>query len=255
MATFHGQTVDIYENFEDTSLETGLSFTDSSGYGDLDSTTQYYAGSHSFQWDLNQAAGANPTYVSYEPADASVSWGFWYRTGSSFTNGKTCEICAVRNSSWTWLMEIADCQNWSAVRQIEDVRNSHTYLTGISDSTWYWITMSWVNGTGGKMRIYNTSHELQGEEYTWSSSSTDCAAIYFGPQYRYAQVGSYAYIDELVIDKTSATFPLLGWDTGTSVSVSAGLQVANAVQYNPTISVPVNDPITWTPHVSKVMVF
>lgn len=213
MATFHGQTVDIYENFEDTTLETGLSLTDVSGYGDVDSATQYYAGSHSFQWDLNQAAGANPTYIYYDANVSKVSWGFWYRTGSSFTNGKTCEFCVMRNSAWTWLMEVADVQNWSAVRQFEDVRNSHTFLTGISDSTWYWFTFYWENGVGGKMRIYNTSQEMLGSEYTWSASATNCATIYIGPQYRYAQVGSYAYIDEFVIDKTSGTFPLLGWDT------------------------------------------
>lgn len=43
--------------------------------------------------------------------------------------------------------------------------------------------------------------------------------------------------------------------SGTSVSVSPGLLVPNAVQHDPMIVVPVNDPITWTPHVSRVMVF
>jgi hypothetical protein len=73
-------TYNIFENFEDATLESGLTLTDTSGAVTIPSSAQYYIDTHSMA--LNLSGLTVRANISYGNCGNTASFGFWYRSGS-----------------------------------------------------------------------------------------------------------------------------------------------------------------------------
>lgn len=214
MPTFYGQTVDVAEDFEGSYPNSGWSETDASGKLSQ-SATAVYEGTNGMLYDYTGAADA---YITYDTgADrTALSVGFWFRmpaytawaglglimsVRSSGAEDQVIRLSAGRNSG-TNAYEIAARANGG----------SFTTAIGLAASTWYWVTVKLVNGGDISLSVYNTAETL-------IATQTVACGAFSG---RYVSVGAYsafsatanAYWDNIVIDYTTAAFPLLGWATG-----------------------------------------
>jgi hypothetical protein len=240
MATFHGQTVDIWEDFEDSTLETGLTETDTGSIVTIPDTAQHYAGSASM--GVAAASGANG-YIEYTPGVDNSSIGFWYRT-SSLANWQWGPTFVVfGHAAMNRIICVAD--HYAGTRYLVVQWGSAPHATdsiACANNTWYWVTIQYNRNTTSYVRVYNTAGE---QVASVSHSLADYSADY-QPYIRWGVVSSdvinSVYFDDAVVDKTDATFPILGWDTSVTVSaqaadgILAGDSSTNAATFRPVAS-------------------
>jgi hypothetical protein len=224
MATFHGQTVDIYEDFEDSTLATGLTESDTNNILTINSSGRYYVGSYSCAIDLT-SGNNNPARIGYTLASAgSISFGFWYYTAPYSSNGKENSMFMITSGGVGHkAFQIWDDQTWGGTRNL-----SFTEMgagTTVSSSTWYWITGKWEAGVGATLRVYDTSHSQVGSDITTTGSGGDYHAdnaddirIGFSGD-EWSNYSDTINFDDYVIDETNMLWPILGWDTGGTTSV------------------------------------
>jgi hypothetical protein len=235
MATFQGQTVDIYEDFEDATLATGLTETDVDGILTINSSGRYYAGSYSMALDCT--TGNHTARIVYTLASSgNISFGFWYFTANWTSNGKEISVTNVYSGGVGHkAISLWDDQTWAGVRNI-----SFTEMgagIAISSATWYWITCKWEAGVGGTLRIYDTSYNQVGSDLTTTGSggdyhgdSADGLNIGFDGN-EWSNFAGTINFDEYVIDETSMLWPILGWTAGTSLAGSVtGVSVIASFQ-------------------------
>jgi hypothetical protein len=219
MAVFHGQTVDVYEDFEDA-LGGDWSEEDTGSILTPVSADAEYVGTYGMKVDLNIGDYAAYVYNLFS-SKTTVSIGFWFHSFAG-TYNFTYPIAGFQgymdirwlNDTGTWYFRAVDVDNSS-------------YSSSKSTDTWYWITMQFVQNWTGTVKIYDTSHNLL-DTLTCTCSNDTVVFVIFGllnSKYEAANI----YFDEVVIDYADATFPLLGWDA------DGGL--------------------TWTTYTHKTMVF
>jgi len=208
-------TYDLFEDAEDSTLASGMSEIDTAGKLTLASTAQYYEASHAHQ--CVHGSDTTVDYLEYEftPAVSKVSIGLWYRTSTPGAWSGGPAFIEVIQTGVATLARLADQRSGGTNnRQICPYGND-TYVVNCADSTWYWITLYYENGANMKFRVYDTSHNLVGSEQECDPlADANAGTIRIGATFGDTnQSGAYSYLDGIVIDKTDATFPLLGWET------------------------------------------
>lgn len=96
--------------------------------------------------------------------------------------------------------------NTSSYIEIEGGGNNGAAL---SINTWYWITFQAVKGGTSTCRVYDSSGVQVGSDATYSSPNNNIRyLVLFGENSQINEAGLSIYIDDIVTDFTSATFPL-----------------------------------------------
>ena len=215
---FPDYTYDRYCDFE-AGLPAAWTETDAGGNLNVQSATAKYYGSYGMAYDgvnspfIRTDFGVNPT---------SISLGFWMYTGVHtdwarnyvvYTDNSTLGAVPIR-ALW------GDTEGGDAKFTLRN--DTGTYSAAgvtVADATWYWVTIqATISGTA-YLRVYNTSHAQVGAEIS--------VAVNANNNFRYLNIigpassSAVVYYDDIVIDWTDATYPLLGWETaagGTNVS-------------------------------------
>lgn len=219
MATYQGQTVDVYEDFED-STQTGWTKTDGSGvlttYGAAAAQYPGSTGSGGMLWDAAGNHAANLQYASGSN-NSSMSFGFWYyMPAQAAWEGRNYAFCAydvaVNEVYKLYIGGNADSPiTYSAI-----IRNTagdwSTAITLPSADTWYWLTGQAVQNGDMSISVYNTSNTQVGVTRTTTTGN------FATREYRLAGnnpvTAGDVYWDDFCLDITDATFPLLGWTVG-----------------------------------------
>lgn len=233
MATFHGQTVDIYEDFEDSSLATGLTESDTAGILTVSDSGRYHDGAASMSIDCT--SGMNNSHVATADSQdlSDITIGFWYYTANWVSNGKEIQCCKILGGGALHkLITLYDQQSWGGVRNLAFTEWGSG--VAVSSATWYWIVLNWNAGVGGTLRVYNASHEQVGSDVTTTGSGGDyhtenVDVVYLGISDEFANFAGTINYDDYVIDSTDGTFPLLGWDTAAAAELAGSVAVTSTL--------------------------
>jgi hypothetical protein len=224
MADFHGQTVDTVVDFE-SALPSGWAETDVSGVLDIANTSADYAGTYGMLYDQTGTAVA---YIEYTlPAGHSaVSGGLWYNT-RTFTawngDGVMVQVMSSTTESALRILFGRSGGDNSLVHRIRNLAGTFSSTNSSwSENTWYWIT--WILTQNGTMyaRIYDTTGTQVGSEVSVACGNVDALTVQIRGNISNATDPWY---DDVVVDHTSATYPLLGW-----VAAGGGGSVVTAYQ-------------------------
>jgi hypothetical protein len=80
----------------------------------------------------------------------------------------------------------------------------------VDSNTWYWITLKYVQAGTGLLNIYNASTWALVGSASHSLLNYPASVVQIGQVHsEEGDAGSYYYIDDVMIDWTNATFPLL----------------------------------------------
>jgi hypothetical protein len=198
-------TYDVYENFDDSSLATGLG---SGGNVTVPSADYAHGGTGSGKITSN----AKASYFSYYLNLANFSTGFWVRTPATITPNNRYQFFILENSVGDWVIDSEFVNDGGYQFQVS---NSINYLyVPASTSTWYWVTMQYLRNKNMSINIYNESHSLLGN-YSFSAPNYNSGNMFLGPSWASVSSGT-GYYDDWVMDTTDATFPLLEWETSSS---------------------------------------
>ena len=220
MPTFHGQTVDIHEDFEDA-LTSPISERDTDNNIDPLNAAAAYAGSYGMKHNLNgDTAGGEDAGIGVDLGATrdSVSWGFWFKMPVG-TPTIAMDASGHVTDPASWGSYITKVYFYTLAGPAYSVRfRGATFpspgITGLSPDTWYWLTAKSVKNGTSTLRIYDTAQTQVGSDIEITGNNTaNCDALYIGTDAPGDQDINY-YYDDLVIDYTDATFPLLGWDVG-----------------------------------------
>ncbi|MDD5391100.1 MAG: hypothetical protein PHD37_17315 [Gallionellaceae bacterium] len=211
-------TYDIYEDGEDSTLDE-LAEVDTTGRLALADTSQYYLGTHSHEID-HSSQTAEATLGLTGKAYASVSVGFAYRRYTSITWNWGPRIITFVDSAWTayYLNAGREAAN-NNVRAFCMNQSDAGAITGVDDLTWYWITARYIRNDNVTFRVYDAAHSQVGNDLTVEAPDLTCQIVTIGSDSEGATSASYSYIDDIVVDYTDGTFPLLGWEVGGGGSI------------------------------------
>jgi hypothetical protein len=156
-------------------------------------------------------------YIAYTlpVSKSSVSIGMWYKTGTSYDWSEGPHFADFYNDAWGDMMRLSDerdsADNQRQIRVSPGNSGGATgRITGISDNTWYWVTMKWVEGSTGQLSIYDTSLKLVGTTTYTDTSGVVAQYILLGNSQQTSPSNSYTVdIDDFVMDSTNANFPLM----------------------------------------------
>ena len=221
MATYFGQTVDVYEDFEDA-LVTWVE-TDLSGVLDPHSASAQYPGDSGSAGMAIDMTASHTAYIRYPVGFAStpVSIGFWFYTGAygTWANGPFIAFLGDIAELPDNLRVISISRDAGATDNLDKIviRGNAAPVNGplIANSTWYWITAQAVRNGTCTVRVYDTSFAQVGADVTCTGNDNAINALTLGGAPGDPTATSI-YFDEYVADWTDATFPLLGWDSGIS---------------------------------------
>ena len=224
MATFHGQTVDVHEDFENA-LDGSWVETDTDNNLDPNDTTKPFAGSASMSVDFyGDTAGVENTYVRYdmgaERTDLSI--GFWFFAGamSSFSGDVELAYWAAATLGTNNLRLVYFKAGGSAYTlKIRGTGFSVNAKT-LTVNQWHWITLDLNKNGTCTLRVYDAAEaEIDaGISVTTTAGNNACQYLFFGLITATDEEG-VVYYDDVVADWTAQTFPLLGWDVGGGVNV------------------------------------
>jgi len=159
----------------------------------------------------NVANGAEG-YIQWAPPSAqrSLSFGLWYKTGNPGPWVEGPHFVGLYNNAYGDMERLSDERNGGTnVRQIR-VSPTDSAVTGISDNTWYWCTVKWVEGGTSYFSVYDSSLNLVGTTTFTATNGFPAQLIYLGNSAAtLAQSGETDYYDDLIVDYTNANFPLL----------------------------------------------
>ena len=220
--TWPNFSYDIYENFEDASLASGLSLTDPDGKVTLPSTDFYKDGSNCLKIDCS-GSGEWGSKIEYYCDVENVSFGLWYKTATMDSSFRLATVCTAKNYSFAYQIQLIEELDWSNNRGFAVNFFDETFIP-CTDNTWYWITCRYRKDIGGEVNIYNEVRELLGTLTITNANTTNCALLQIGQVYSSDhRDNTYIYVDGYVIDFTSASFPLLGWETVTYTEASSSI--------------------------------
>ena len=208
LATWPDFDCDVYENFEDASLAAGLSLT-TPGNWTIPSANYPWDGSNSGRLDISGTSGA---YISYTGTYNNISFGFAVRTPvidqwtllylasiHSNNTGYQLRICLSR---------LTDGTSYNVRFISEGGDQNHEVLS----NTLYWVTVQFNRNGIIYYQVYDSSHTKVVDSSIPAGNDYQLDWIEIGADSLGDKTG-YVYYDALVVDKTDATFPLLGWST------------------------------------------
>ncbi len=164
----------------------------------------------------SSSTGAIGIIIYNLPAEKNaVSVGLWYKTGASYRFGEGPHFMSFFHPTHGPTMRLSDERDgMDNQRQIrvspENSGGTLGRVTGISENTWYWVTMKFVKGSTGSLSVYDTSLHLVGATTYMDSSNAEVTAIELGNSQRTYPPNSYTIaFDDFVMDTRNATFPLM----------------------------------------------
>lgn len=218
MATYQGQTVDVYEDFEDA-LDGSWSETDSGGNLDPQDASANYAGTYGMSLNLD----ATVAYFDYSvgSSETDVSVGFWFNPtamGTNFTESMEIFIAGASAGSPTVRLYYYDVGNVYTLR-LRGTGFGANNKTLPSVGAWYWITLDIVQNSTCTLRVYaaDESEVDSGTSVTVTANDVAVSHIFLGTNSVTAVSGTL-YYDDFVADWTDATYPLLGWSAAGGLS-------------------------------------
>lgn len=213
MAVFFGQTVDMLEQFSDSTLETGIVETDAGGVLTVASANQYVSSP-----SASELAPGTTATAFYRLATGtgfpSVSGGFWYRSPTNISTNAQTYVHALTNQASTVFLTVRDEVTSGAVRQLRFTVGATVDQLTITGDTWYWITSKATNAGDCLINVYAADHTLLKEiVISGQVPASDMNRYQIG---RHATISATVtgsqFFDDWVLDKTSAQFPLLAWE-------------------------------------------
>jgi len=181
-------------------------------------------GTRGMQYSTSNGAKGFVEYV-LPTAKSSVSIGLWYKTGASYSFAEGPHFMTFSNAAFGDTMRLADerdsLDNQRQIRISPDNSGGvEGRVTGLSDNTWYWVTMKIVQGGTGNFSVYNTSLNLIGTTTYTDFSNAITMSILLGNSQQTAPSHAYTVsFDDFVVDATTASFPLM--PPGTQATSSA----------------------------------
>lgn len=142
---------------------------------------------------------------------AAVSCGFWFQMPTAFRGAfKECDLFRFRNplGDHEPLIKALDDGSGKIFLHTVDESYSPTDIV-IATSTWYWATMKYTQSGNAQMRVYDTTGAQVGSEQTRLANAQPCSTFDFGNIS--GATGAFAgnmYLDNLLIDWTTAAYPL-----------------------------------------------
>jgi len=213
MATFHGQTVDMHEDFEDA-LDGSWTETDNDNNIDPSAAAAAYAGSAGMLLNLNgDEAGGEDAFLGYTTGAnrTLMSYGFWVYVATSASDYLFDAVAHARDQTSKVYL-----QRTGGVYKIR-IRGTGFADITVSSGTWYWVTVLSVTDDTSTLNVYGTDTVLVDSVNETGGSGTTNDAITLGIDTPTDQDLDF-YFDDLVADWTDATFPLLGWETGAAAA-------------------------------------
>ena len=212
---FPDYSYDVYEDFEDA-LGVNWAETDNDNNIDANSAAASYAGAAGLLWNLRgDTGGGEDFFLGYDMGAArdDISYGCWVRLPSSGSDYAFEAITHAYNQS----------SMGTNITRLYFSRSSGVYsfrLRGadfgsgitISADTWYWITVHSKRNDTSDINVYGTNEALVGTDSVVGRDTASCSALTLGTDTAVDQNIDF-YVDDLVIDWTDATFPLLGWES------------------------------------------
>lgn len=202
--------VGVVEDFEDASLQAGITKTDTASLITIPSTNYHFDGASSMEVDLKSASEA---YLEWDfDAIDSVVFSCIYRTGSGFAawGGDASVAIAVKDTYGGNRIRIIDRKNNSTnVRELRFAENDYSWP--VSDSTPYNIMVKFVKSGVCRVRVYDLEGTLIGAESTFTDTGGyQTSAVAIGKIYsELVTNGGKAYFDHAVLDVTAGTWPLM----------------------------------------------
>ncbi len=155
--------------------------------------------------------GGNAGYVEWTPPSnlSSFSIGLWYKTGKAVAWSGGPVLVRLFNNAYGPVLYLTDQDSpYTNQRQI-DVNPWNQPVTGVTDNTWYWITLKWTQNGPGSMSVYDTSLNLIGTSTFTDTTNVPVQTIALGNQGSVAEPGATSAFDDLIVDYSHANFPLL----------------------------------------------
>ena len=140
----------------------------------------------------------------------SLSFGLWYKTGQPAAYAEGPHFITLFNNAYGPMLRLSDDRN--SGDNSRDIRVSplDAAVEGISDNTWYWVTMKFVQNGVGSFSVYDTSLNLVGTVNFTDTTSVPAQFILLGnTSATPGESGETNYFDNLVINYTTAPFPLV----------------------------------------------
>jgi hypothetical protein len=221
MATYQGQTVDVYEDFEDA-LGAGWTETDVNSVLNPNDSAAKYAGTNGMSWD---PTGAYAAQVVYDTGSnrSSVSLGYWFRlpTQAIWEYGGVSPFIMDDGASENCRLYFGGTGASPQVYNARLRNNVGTYSSEIiipASNVWYWITIQMVQNGNLSLSIYNASQAQVGSTVTVAAGNLTFRTFRLQSSSLVSTIPTYW--DDFILDYTDATFPLLGWSVagaGTSI--------------------------------------
>ncbi len=225
MPTFHGQTVDVYEDFEDA-LSGSWAATDPDTNLDAQNAAAKYAGTYGLKINSNgSTAGGDVSYLRYDTGAerTDLSIGFWHYV-ASYTTFTVNSVIGLWGAATPGTQNIRIYHRKSGATNTLALRGTGFSASGkaVSVDTWYWVTVDLNKNATSTLRVYDTAEaEVDaGTSVTATAHNNVCQYLYIGHTDAEPDENEDTYWDEWVADWTSALFPILGWAAGGGVTVN-----------------------------------
>jgi uncharacterized repeat protein (TIGR02543 family) len=210
-SVFHGQAVDIWEDFEDSTLISGLAIE---GNTTISSSDYSAAGAASCRQRRTSNDYTNVTYFPASGPNAHISAGFAFRCPALPADGDQCGIAnPTDNNGWNYLFQ-AKITRTSGTPIFTLYTWNGNLTHSLSVGQWYWVTYRFQYSGGlatVEVNLYDfTTHDLLLDS-SYSTTETSVSELTLGVETSESLSGVYLYYDDYVIDFTNYAFPLLGW--------------------------------------------
>ena len=198
-------------------------------------------GTRGMQYSSTSGAKGSVTY-SLPVSKSTVSIGLWYKTGASYAYAEGPHFMTFYNEAYGDLMRLADerdgVDNQRQIRVSPDNSGGTTgRITGLSDNTWYWVTMKFVKGATGNFSVYNTALQLLGATTYTDTSNQIVNSILLGNSQLTSPADSYKVsFDDFVMDSTNANFPLMPPNTVVNSTSTAVVSAPNPSTFGQSVT-------------------
>jgi hypothetical protein len=164
-----------------------------------------------------QYSSSNDTagYLTYAlpVSKSSVSVGMAYKTGASYQWVEGPHFLASGSWSYGDMNRAADERNsYDNEREIRISPAANTATgarVGVTDNTWYWVTMKFTVGSPTVMNIYDSSLLLVGTATYTTGTPTKIDYINIGNDQGGSNQSFVTCMDHFMIDDQTAVFPLM----------------------------------------------
>lgn len=210
-------TYDLYEDFEDA-LGASWSETDADNNLNPADATAKYNGAQGMSVNYRgDTAGANISNILYNSGGerTAASIGFWFR-GPSIGSNADVVIAGVSIATDTNNVRIYYTRVTGPVYRLR-LRGTgfSANVKTVQPNTWYWVTLNYVKNDTCTLRVYGTDTvEIDAAtSVTCTANNNVCNYFAFGARGGATDEDIENWFDDIVIDWTDSTFPLLGWET------------------------------------------